>query len=94
MPEIPFEVIIGDNGIDSKKLVDFITARGGEAVIPGRQNATQPRTYDRERSEDRNLVERFWNKINHYRRMATRYEKTVRNFGAFVQVASLMAIYQ
>ena len=41
---------------------------------------------------DRNLAERFWAKIKHCRRVATRYEKTARNFLAFVHVASIMIL--
>jgi transposase len=89
---VPFEVAIGDKGFDSQELVDFIEEQGAEAVIPSRKNATKPRAYDRDRYKDRNLVERFWNKIKHYRRVATRYEKTARNFLAFVHVASIMLL--
>jgi transposase len=90
--DVPFEVVIGDKGFDSQKLVAFIESRGGEAVIPSRKNSTEPRDYDRERYKDRNLVERFWNKIKQYRRVATRYEKTARNFLAFIHVASIMVL--
>jgi transposase len=92
LQSIPFEVVIGDKGFDSQKLVAFIESRGGAAVIPSRKNSTEPRHYDRERYKDRNLVERFWNKVKHYRRVATRYEKTARNFLAFIQVASIMVL--
>ena len=91
---VPFEVAIGDKGFDSQEVVDFIEAQGGEAVIPSRKNRAQPREYDRERYKDRNLVERFWNKIKHCRRVATRYEKTARNFLAFLHVASIMVLLQ
>jgi transposase len=94
LQDIPFEVVIGDKGFDSRKLVDFIEANGGQAVIPSRKNCTQPRDYDRDRYKDRNLVERFWNKVKHYRRVATRYEKTARNFLAFLHVASIMVLLQ
>jgi transposase len=92
--ELPFEVVIGDKGFDSQPLVEFIESRGGQAVIPSRKNCTQQRDYDQERYKDRNLVERFWNKIKHYRRVATRYEKTARNFLAFIHVASIMVLSQ
>ena len=92
LDRMPFEVVIGDKGFDSQTLVTFIESRGGEAVIPSRKNSTQPRAYDRERYKDRNLVERFWNKVKHYRRVATRYEKTARNFLAFIHVASIMVL--
>jgi transposase len=91
---VPFEVVIGDKGFDSQKLVAFIEAQGGEAVIPSRKNCKEQRDYDQERYKDRNLVERFWNKVKHYRRVATRYEKTARNFLAFIHVASIMVLLQ
>jgi transposase len=47
---------------------------------------------DKGRYKDRNLVERFFSKLKQYRRVATRYEKTARNFLAFVHVASIMIL--
>jgi transposase len=88
----PFEVVIADKGYDSRAVVDVIEARGGEAVIPSLSNRATQREYDRDRYRDRNLAERFWNKLKHYRRVATRYEKTARNFLAFVHVASIMLL--
>jgi transposase len=89
---VPIEVVIGDKGYDSKKLVRAIRARGAEAVIRSLSNRKEQRAYDRERYKDRNLAERFWGKIKQCRRVATRYEKTARNFLAFVHVASIMAL--
>jgi len=90
--DLPFEVVIGDKGYDSKKLVGWIRARGAEAVIPSLSSRKEQRDYDRERYKDRNLAERFWGKIKQFRRVATRYEKTARNFLAFVQVAAIMVL--
>ena len=89
---VPFEVVIGDKGYDSKELVRAIRARGGEAVIPSLSNRKGQRDYDKERYKDRNLAERFWSKIKQCRRVATRYEKTARNFLAFVHVAAIMVL--
>lgn len=89
---VPFEVFIGDRGYDSDDLVAAIEAVGGEAVIPSRKNRKVPRAYDEDRYKDRNLVERFWARVKHYRRVATRYEKTARNFLAMVHVASIMIL--
>ena len=86
------KVVIGDKGYDSKDLVDKIRAKGAEAVIPSRGNAKEPRKYDREQYKDRNLVERFWHRLKQYRRVATRYEKTARNFMGFILVASIMVL--
>jgi transposase len=89
---VPFEVVIGDKGYDAQEVVAAVEGRGGEAVIPSRKNAAVPRTIDWTRYKDRNLVERFWSKVKHYRRVATRYEKKAQNFLAFVHVASIMIL--
>ena len=89
---VPFEVVIGDRGYDSRAVVAAVEAEGGEAVIPPQKNRREQRAYDRERYKDRNLVERYWAKVKHYRRVATRYEKTARNFLAMVHVASIMLL--
>jgi transposase len=92
MRGVPAEVVIGDKGYDSDGLVEAIQASGAEAVIPPRRHRKVQRAYDRDRYKDRNLVERFFGKVKQYRRVATRYEKTARNFLAFVHVASIMVL--
>jgi transposase len=91
---VPAKVVIGDKGYDSDPLVETIQARGAEAVIPPRTNRKVQRAYDQDRYQDRNLVERFFSKVKQYRRVATRYEKTARNFLAFVHLASIMILLQ
>jgi transposase len=86
------EVVIADKGYDSDKVVEAIEATGAEAVIPPKKNRTERRHYDPDRYKDRNLAERFWARVKQYRRVATRYEKTARNFLAFVHVASIMIL--
>lgn len=92
--ELPVEVVIGDKGYDSDAVVEAIESAGAEAVIPPRSNRKVQREYDKERYKDRNLAERFWSKVKQFRRVATRYEKTARNFLAFVHVASIMILLQ
>lgn len=87
-----FDAAIADKGYDSKKLVDYIESRAAEAVIPPRSNLKDQRDFDRHWYKERNLVERFINRIKQYRRVATRYEKTARNFLAFVQVAAITVL--
>jgi transposase len=88
------EVVIADKGYDSDAVVRTVEAKGAEAVIPPKKNRTEQRPYDRDRYKDRNLAERFWSKAKQYRRVATRYEKTARNFLAFVHVASIIILSQ
>ena len=89
---LPAEVVIADKGYDSRAVAEAIEAKGAEVVIPSLKNRAKPRAYDQERYKDRNLAERFWSKAKQYRRVATRYEKTARNFLAFVHVASIMIL--
>ena len=84
--------VIADKGYDSDTLITTIRASGAEAVIPPRKNRAATREYDRHLYKERNLVERFLNRIKRCRRVATRYEKTARNYLAFVQVAAIMVL--
>lgn len=86
------QAVIADKGYDSKAVVATVEARGAEAVIPTLSNRKEQREIDRDRYKDRNLAERFWSKVKQFRRVATRYEKTARNFLAFVELASIMVL--
>lgn len=84
--------VIADKGYDSDAFVEAIESRGAEAVIPPKKNRVKQRVYDKHLYKERNLAERFINRIKRFRRVATRYEKTARNFLAFVRVASIMVL--
>jgi transposase len=86
------EKIIADKAYDSDEFIDQIEAQEAEPVIPPRSNRTQERAYDKEEYKKRNVVERFMNVIKQCRRVATRYEKTARNFLAIVQLASIFVL--
>jgi transposase len=86
------EKIMADKAYDSDKFIEVIEAQGAEAVIPPRSNRTEKRSYDKEDYKKRNVVERFMNAIKQCRRVATRYEKTARNFLGFVQLASIFVL--
>nr|WP_255474075.1 IS5 family transposase [Pontibacter qinzhouensis] len=72
--------VVADKGYDSKSFAQFITERGAEVVIPSRANAKEPRLIDENLYKDRNKIERFFNRIKHYRRIATRYDKTAASY--------------
>lgn len=82
--------LIADKGYDSDAFIAEIERRGSTAVIPSRAGRTVSRRLLRTQYRRRNHVERFVNRIKHFRRVATRYEKTARNFLAFVQLAALL----
>ena len=84
--------VIGDKGFDSDRFIAYIEALEAEAVIPSKKNRTTQREIDTNLYADRNKIERFFNRIKHYRRIATRYEKTARNYQAFLHVASIVTL--
>src|SRR6266550_792347 len=61
-------------------------------VIPSRENRKERRDCDFALYRERNLAERFWNKIKHYRGIATRYDKLARNFLAAVHLVSAIVL--
>lgn len=81
------DAVVADKGYDSNAFVDSITNMGAEAVIPPRSNRLTPRDFDRERYKARNLVERFFNRLKQFRRLATRYDKLANRFNAFLHLA-------
>jgi transposase len=83
---------LADKGYDSDAFIAEIESRGAEAVIPPRSNRLEQRDYDKEEYKNRNVVERFINLIKQCRRVATRYEKTARNFLAMVSFASVFVL--
>lgn len=86
------EAVIADKAYDSNDFLALIAEMGAEAVIPPKSNRVDQREYDENLYADRNKVERFYNKAKNYRRLATRYEKTARNFLAFWHIASCVIL--
>ena len=86
------DAYILDKAYDSDAVVKAARRRGGEAVIPPKKNRKVARDYDRHLYKERKKVEWFINLLKQYRRVATRYEKTARNFLGFIHVASIMIL--
>lgn len=84
--------VLADKGYDSDAFLAFIADLEAEAVIPARRNRTQPRPLDPLLYAERNHIERLFNRLKHYRRLATRYDKTARNFLAFWHIASIVTL--
>jgi transposase len=82
--------VIADQGYDSDALIETIAAHGAKAVIPPRSNRNEKRHYSKRRYKARNWVERFFNRLKHYRRIATRYETTARHYLTFVNLAATL----
>ena len=72
---IETEAVIADKGYESNRILAFIQEQGAEAVIPPKSNRTAPWEYNRELYRTRNLIERAFNKLKQWRRLATRYDR-------------------
>jgi putative transposase len=70
-------------------LCDKIAESGGQPVIPRKRDRTFKRPYDAAIYKERNIIERFFNKLKQFRRVATRYDKLLENFIAFVKLAAI-----
>jgi transposase len=66
--------LISDKTYDFDPLIDLLDRRAITPVIPPRENRKERRYCDFALYRERNLPERFWNKIKHYRAIATRYD--------------------
>ena len=84
----PGRDLVADRGYDARTILDQIEAGGGRPHIPTCRDRKVQRSIDRDLYRHRNLIERFFNKLKHFRRVATRYDKTARNFLAAVLIAS------
>ena len=74
------DMVIADKADGANDFIQMIQDMGAMMVIPVRSNRNQQREYDHHWYKDRNLVERFFNKIKQFRRIARRYEKLDCNF--------------
>ena len=86
------EAVIGDMAYDADAFIDTLAARKITPVIPSHPRRTTPRPCDFALYCERNLIERFFNKLKHFRAIATRYDKLARNFLAGVQLASVIIL--
>ena len=79
--------VIADKAFDADAFIDALNARAIAPVIPSKSNRKTPRPCDFALYCERNLIERFFNKLKHFRAIATRYDKLAKIFLAGVQLA-------
>jgi transposase len=82
--------IIGDKAFDSDRFRAHVAQRNMAAVIPSNASRSCAIPHDPDLYKERHLVECFINKIKHFRRVATRYDKTIASYASFVAVAACM----
>ena len=85
---LPAQWVLGDTAFDADHFRAVIKAINAQAVIPSYRSRAQKLPLDQHIYKERHLVECCINKLKHFRRVATRYEKTARNFLAFVTLVA------
>jgi transposase len=85
---IDTEAVVADKAFDSDELIDFIREGEAKAVIPARSNRRRKRRLDRKRYRERNLIERFFCRLKHFRRIATRYDKLAQRYASFIALTA------
>lgn len=89
LPEMQADMLIADKAFDAdKRVIEPLEAAGKTAVIPPKANRASPRSFDRHIYKARHLIENFFAKIKQFRAIATRYDKTARNFLAAVHLVA------
>ena len=82
-------LLIADRAFDADtRVLRPLAAAGKTAVIPPRPNRLAPPAFDRERYKARHLIENFFCTLKRFRAIATRYDKTARNFLAGIHLAA------
>ena len=92
LDEVDPQAFLGDKAYDADALIQALDERSITPVIPPKANRVSPRQCDFALYRERNLVERFFNKLKHFRAIATRYDKLARNFLAAVQLVSAIIL--
>ncbi len=82
------DYIIADKGYDADAFIVAIEANEAIAVIPPKKNRAMRREYDEHLYRERNLVERVFQKLKQYRRIATRYERLARTYQAMLSLVA------
>lgn len=90
LPGIEAKAILADKAYDAdERVIEPLLATGKEIVIPPKKNRTETRTFDKELYKARHLIENFFCNLKKFRAIATRYDKTARNFLAAIQLVSV-----
>ena len=83
------DTLIADKAFDAdKRLIEPLASASKTTVIPPKSNRKQPRDFDCHLYKERHLIENFFARLKQFRAIATRYDKTARNFLAAIYLAA------
>ena len=84
------DAVIADKAYDSDAIRHTVKAAGMKAVIPSNRSRKRRIRHDKTLYRERNRIERCFNKLKHFRRLATRYDRRACHFFAFLCLAATM----
>lgn len=87
---LPADAVMADTAYDSDTLRQAIAESGAIAVIPSNPSRARKHPLDKHLYAQRHLVECCFSKLKQFRRVATRFEKTARNYLAVVTIAAIV----
>ena len=85
----PDSFVLADKAYDAEWIRAMIEAQDAVPIIPDRRGAKTPHAFSRSLYRMRNRVERFFNKLKQFRRIATRYEKLAANYLAMIKIGMI-----
>ena len=89
LPDMAADTLLADKAFDAdERVIEPLLGRGKSFVIPPRSSRKIQRDFDRDVYKARHLIENFFCKLKQYRAIATRYDKTARNFLAAIHLAA------
>lgn len=77
-----------DKGYDADRIRERLARDGIQAVIPPISTRSRKLTYDHQLYRQRHRIERFFNKLKQFRRLATRYDKLAKTFAAALHLVT------
>jgi transposase len=90
LDSVEADALIADKAYDSNAIRDTVETAGMKAVIPSNRSRKKIIPHDLTLYRERNLIERCFNKLKHFRRLATRYDRRACHFLAFLCLAASM----
>lgn len=84
------DAVLADRAYDANSLRRYLDQIGAEAVIPSTRSRKTPIPHDPRIYKLRNRVERCFNKLKHFRRFATRFDRLASHYLAFIHIAASM----